>query len=34
MCESEIMVVKDYFVENYADSPFYDEIILQERDYK
>ena len=29
MCESEMMIVKDYFVENYADCPFYDEIMLQ-----
>ena len=27
--ESEIMIVKDVFVENYTDCPFYDEIILQ-----
>ena len=27
--ESEIMIVKDSFVKNYADCPFYDEIVLQ-----
>ena len=31
VCESEMMIVRDYFVENYADCPFYDEIILQQR---
>ena len=30
-CESEMMIVRDFFVKNYADSPFYDEIILQQR---
>ena len=29
VCESEMMIVRDYFVENYADCPFYDEIMLQ-----
>ena len=29
--ESEMMVVRDLFVENYADFPFYDEIILQQQ---
>ena len=29
-----MMIVKDYFVENYADCQFYDEIILQQRKYK
>ena len=29
--ESEIMIVRGYFVENYSDFPFYDEIILQQR---
>ena len=29
VCESEMMVVRDLFVENYAGFPFYDEIILQ-----
>ena len=28
------MIVRDYFVENYADRPFYDEMILQQRKYK
>ena len=32
--ESEMMIVRDYFVENYADCPFYDEIKLQQRKYK
>ena len=27
--ESEMMIVRDYFVENYADCPFYDEIMLK-----
>ena len=29
VCESEMMIVRDYFVKNYADCSFYDEIILQ-----
>ena len=29
VCESETMIVKDLFVENYTDCPFYGEIILQ-----
>ena len=29
--ENEMMIVKDFFVKNYADCPFYDEIILQQR---
>ena len=29
VCKSEMMIVRDYFVENYTDCPFYDEIILQ-----
>ena len=29
VCESEMMVVRDLFVENYEDCPSYDEIILQ-----
>ena len=29
VCESEMMIVRDHFVENYADSLFYDEIMLQ-----
>ena len=30
MCESEMMkdIVKDFFVERYADCAFYDEVIL------
>ena len=31
VCESEMMTVKDFFVKNYADCPFYDEITLQQR---
>ena len=31
VCESEMMIVRDFFVKNYADCPFYDEIILQQR---
>ena len=26
VCESEMMIVRDFFVKNYADCPFYDEI--------
>ena len=29
VCKSEMMVVRDLFVENYANFPFYGEIILQ-----
>ena len=29
--ESEMMIVRDYFIENYVDCPFYDEIILRKR---
>ena len=29
VCESEMMIVRNYFVKNYADCPFYDEIMLQ-----
>ena len=31
MCESEMMkdIVKDFFVEKYADCVFYDEVIVQ-----
>ena len=29
VCESEMMIVKDYFVKNYFDCPFYNEIVLQ-----
>ena len=28
VCESVMVIVRDYFVENYANCPFYDEIIL------
>ena len=28
-CGNEMMIVRDLFVENNADCPFYDEIILQ-----
>ena len=31
VCESELMIVREFFVENYADCPFYDEIILRQR---
>ena len=27
--ESEMIIRRDLFVENYADCPFYDEIVLQ-----
>ena len=30
VCENEMMIVRDYFVENYADCLFYDEIILRQ----
>ena len=29
VCESEMMVVRDLFVEKYADCPFYGEIVLK-----
>ena len=29
VCESKMMVVRELFVENYADFPFYDEMISQ-----
>ena len=29
VCGNEMMIMRDLFVENYADCPFYDEIILQ-----
>ena len=32
--ESEMMVMREFFVENYTDFPFYDEIILRQRQYK
>ena len=31
VCENEIMIVRDFFVKNYADCPFYYEIVLQQR---
>ena len=31
VCESEMMIVRDFFVKNYSDCPFYDEIILQQK---
>ena len=31
VCESKMMIVRDYFVENYVDCPFYDEIIVLQR---
>ena len=31
VCESEMMIVRDYFVKNYTDCPLYDEILLQQR---
>ena len=31
VCESEMMIVRDYFFEKYADCPFYDEILLRQR---
>ena len=31
VCESEMMIVRDIFVKNYTDCPFYDKIILQQR---
>ena len=31
VCGSEMMILRDYFVENYADCPFYDKIILRQR---
>ena len=30
VCESEMMVVGDFFVEKYADCPFYGNTILQQ----
>ena len=29
VCKSEMMTVADYFVKNYADCSFYDEMMLQ-----
>ena len=31
VCESKMMIVRDFFVKNCADCPFYDKIILQQR---
>ena len=31
VCENEMMIVRDFFVKNYEDCPFYDEIVLQQR---
>ena len=31
VCESEMMIVRNYFVENYVDCPFYNEIVLKRR---
>ena len=30
-CESEMMIVRDFFAKNYADCTFCDEMILQQR---
>ena len=32
VCESEMMVMRDFLVENYVDCPFYDEIVLQSQE--
>ena len=29
VCETEMMIMKDFFVESYANRPLYDEIVLQ-----
>ena len=29
VCDSEMMTVRDYFVKNYANCPFYDEIKIK-----
>ena len=29
VCETEMMIMKDFSVESYANRPFYDEIVLQ-----
>ena len=34
VCESEMMIVTDYFVEKCVNRLFYDKIILQQRKYK
>ena len=31
VCESEMVIVRNFFVKNYANCQFYDEIILQQR---
>ena len=31
VCKSEMMIVRDFFVKNYSDYQFYDEIILQQK---
>ena len=31
VCGSEMMIVRDLFVENYADCTFYDYVILRQR---
>ena len=31
VCENEMMIVRDFFVKNYAVCPFYDEIVLQQK---
>ena len=31
VCETEMMIVREFFVENYPDCPFYDEIIFRQR---
>ena len=30
VCESEMMVVRDLFVEKYVDCPFYSEVVLKQ----
>ena len=30
VCESEMMVVRDLFVEKYVDCPFYGEVVLKQ----
>ena len=34
VCENKMMILRDYFVENYADCHFSDEIILLQKKYK
>ena len=31
LCKSEMMIVRDLFIKNYAYCPFYDKIILQQK---